>query len=526
METIHVQFDELYETMAHVHISSGPEPIVMMPGQNSSGLVPNQVPTTNYGPPTNKDLEILFQPMFDEYFEQPRANVLVPSATTVNAQVVTTGTSISTTFAQDAPSLSNSPSSSEIQPPVFNKGVAAGPTFEDNLLTQAALHPSVNPLAGEHGSAESSSGDVRSAETNQVTQPPDHLRKWTKDHPIDNVVGNPSRPVSTRKQLASNALWCCYHSFDRLKVWELVPRPVYVMVIALKWIYKVKLHEHGDVLKNKARLVAKGYRQEEEGSLRVKAGFKGMVYTLSKFLMATKFFKGAVDPTNMEWNLSDPFRTNDTYGGSNRNWYEELIDSRRSTSGSAQFLGEKLVSWSSKKQRSTAISTTEAEYIAMSGCLDILRNTKFFRAFSASASVPAIYLQQFWNTITYDEKTRIYNCQLDEQWFNLNADFLRKALEIILVDPTYPFKSPPDGEAIMDFCLTGKTSSSDKPIHPVLQMLWGIVTRMNVDHAELLWEEFTQGIQMFFSHKASLKNPTKKPTPILILYGRFTKLII
>ncbi|GJW47457.1 retrovirus-related pol polyprotein from transposon TNT 1-94 [Tanacetum coccineum] len=43
-------------------------------------------------------------------------------------------------------------------------------------------------------------------------------------------------------------------------------------------------------------------------------------------------------------------------------------DTRRSTSGSAQFLGEKLVSWSSKKQRSTAISTTEAEYIAMSGC--------------------------------------------------------------------------------------------------------------------------------------------------------------
>nr|GFB19082.1 retrovirus-related Pol polyprotein from transposon TNT 1-94 [Tanacetum cinerariifolium] len=43
-------------------------------------------------------------------------------------------------------------------------------------------------------------------------------------------------------------------------------------------------------------------------------------------------------------------------------------DTRRSTSGSAQFLGDKLVSWSFKKQQSTAISTTEAEYIAMSGC--------------------------------------------------------------------------------------------------------------------------------------------------------------
>nr|GEZ11170.1 retrovirus-related Pol polyprotein from transposon TNT 1-94 [Tanacetum cinerariifolium] len=53
------------------------------------------------------------------------------------------------------------------------------------------------------------------------------------------------------------------HKFDRLQVWELVPQPDCVMIIALKWIYKVKLDEYGDVLKNKARLVAKGYRQED-----------------------------------------------------------------------------------------------------------------------------------------------------------------------------------------------------------------------------------------------------------------------
>nr|GFB14408.1 retrovirus-related Pol polyprotein from transposon TNT 1-94 [Tanacetum cinerariifolium] len=46
-------------------------------------------------------------------------------------------------------------------------------------------------------------------------------------------------------------------------VWELVPRPNKVMVITLKWIYKVKLDELGGILKNKARLVAHGYRQEE-----------------------------------------------------------------------------------------------------------------------------------------------------------------------------------------------------------------------------------------------------------------------
>nr|GFB22133.1 retrovirus-related Pol polyprotein from transposon TNT 1-94 [Tanacetum cinerariifolium] len=72
METIYVQFDELTEPMAPVHLSTGPAPTFLTPGQISSGLVPNPVPATSYAPPTNKELEILFQPMFDEYLEPPR----------------------------------------------------------------------------------------------------------------------------------------------------------------------------------------------------------------------------------------------------------------------------------------------------------------------------------------------------------------------------------------------------------------------------------------------------------------------
>nr|GFD22083.1 retrovirus-related Pol polyprotein from transposon TNT 1-94 [Tanacetum cinerariifolium] len=53
------------------------------------------------------------------------------------------------------------------------------------------------------------------------------------------------------------------YEFERLEVWELVPRPDKVMVITLKWIYKVKLDELGGIIKNKARLIARGYRQEE-----------------------------------------------------------------------------------------------------------------------------------------------------------------------------------------------------------------------------------------------------------------------
>ncbi|GKE83893.1 hypothetical protein Tco_1557635 [Tanacetum coccineum] len=121
-------------------------------------------------------------------------------------------TSASITFAQDAPSTSFSSSSSGIQPLVIQHDVAVGSTIEDTPITQATLHPLNNPVTGEPGSTQSSSGDVSIAKPNQVNQPPAHLRKWPKYHPLDNIVGNPSRPVSTRKQLASDALWCCFHT--------------------------------------------------------------------------------------------------------------------------------------------------------------------------------------------------------------------------------------------------------------------------------------------------------------------------
>ncbi|GJZ24664.1 retrovirus-related pol polyprotein from transposon TNT 1-94, partial [Tanacetum coccineum] len=367
METIHVQFDEMTEHMAPLHISLVPEPIMLTPGQISSGLVPNLVPAAPYVPSTNKDLEILFQPMFDDYFEPSIVDRLVPPPPAVQVPVVSVGTPSSTRIDQDAPSTSHLPSSSEVQAPISHQGVAAGPTIKDNPFALADNDPFVNVFAPELSSEESSSGDVSTADSNQVSQPHDHLRKWTKDHPIDNVIGNPSRSVSTRKQLATNALWCFYHSvlskvepknfktdvseacwfeamqaeiyeFDRLHVWELIPRPDSVMIIALKWIYKVKLDEYGDVLKNKARLVAKGYRQEEgidfEESfapvarieairifianatsknmtiyqMDVKTAFlnaelKKEVYarqawydTLSRFLLDNKFSKGVVDP--------------------------------------------------------------------------------------------------------------------------------------------------------------------------------------------------------------------------------------
>ncbi|GKE67400.1 retrovirus-related pol polyprotein from transposon TNT 1-94 [Tanacetum coccineum] len=207
-------------------------------------------------------------PMFDDYFESSTVDRLVPPAPAAKAPVNPTGPSVSIPIDQEAPSRSHSPSSSDHQSSSVHQGVAAEHLFEN--------------------SEASSSGVIAITQSNQTTQPHEHLQKWTASHPTDNIIGNPSRPVSTRKQLATNALWCIYnsvlskvepknfksvvtedcwfqaiqdeiHEFDRLDIWKLVPPPDCAMIIALKWIYKVKLDEYGDVLKNKACLVAKGY---------------------------------------------------------------------------------------------------------------------------------------------------------------------------------------------------------------------------------------------------------------------------
>nr|GFB84840.1 retrovirus-related Pol polyprotein from transposon TNT 1-94 [Tanacetum cinerariifolium] len=148
METIYVQFDELTEPMAPVHISTGPEPILLMPGQ---------------------------------IIRTPTVERSVPPASAVQVLVFSSGTPSSTTIDQDAWSTSHSPSSSEIQPPISHQGITAGPTIEDNPFVHPEDISFVNVFALEPSFEESSSGDVSSAD------PP-------------------------KKQLATDALWCFYNS--------------------------------------------------------------------------------------------------------------------------------------------------------------------------------------------------------------------------------------------------------------------------------------------------------------------------
>nr|GEV98316.1 retrovirus-related Pol polyprotein from transposon TNT 1-94 [Tanacetum cinerariifolium] len=203
--------------------------------------------------------DFLFQTMFDEYFK-PLSVVSITNSAVTLLPSDTTGASSSTTIDQDAPSLSTSPNNETIASLIHSTNVKEPNEEEDAEFDSDTF---TNPFA-----------------------------PLTKNYPLVTIMSNPSKPVSTRRQLATDALWCYFHAFltkvkpknykeamkescwieamqeeihefERLKVWELVLRTSNVMLINLKWIFKVKLDEYGGVLKNKARLVAKGYRHEE-----------------------------------------------------------------------------------------------------------------------------------------------------------------------------------------------------------------------------------------------------------------------
>ncbi|GJW50134.1 hypothetical protein Tco_0091485 [Tanacetum coccineum] len=193
----------------------------------------------------------------------------------------------------------------------------------------------------------------------------------------------------------------------------------------------------------------------------------------------------------------------------------------------------------------------------------LLKNTNFFWAFTTSSMILAIYIQHFWDTMCFNSSTGLYSCQLDEQWFNLHKDILIDALDITPANDNNPFMAPPSSDTVIEYvntlgypntlrnvstmsvnalyqpwrailsminmCLTGKTTGYDRPRHPVLQILWGIIHRSNIDYAERIWEEFVQSIQTFLTDRKNLATAArgkKKTAHLLILSVRFTKLII
>ncbi|GKA53371.1 retrovirus-related pol polyprotein from transposon TNT 1-94 [Tanacetum coccineum] len=171
--------------------------------------------------------------MFDEYFNSPTITVSpVPIANAPRA-VDLANSLVSTSIDQDAPST-KSPKT---------------PHFHDDPLHES-LH--------EDSTSQGSSFNMRPIHTSFEL-----LGRWTKDHPIANVIEDPSRSVSMRKQLETDAMWCYFDAFLTF----VEPKNFKQAMTEPSWIdaMQEKIHEFEilQVLKNKARLVAQRFRQKE-----------------------------------------------------------------------------------------------------------------------------------------------------------------------------------------------------------------------------------------------------------------------
>nr|GEU29774.1 reverse transcriptase domain-containing protein [Tanacetum cinerariifolium] len=432
MEMMNVMFDEL-SAMAFEQNNSIPGLQSMTSGQISSELELTYAPSTiTPQRPSERDLDILFEPLHNEFLggrpvEAPR---VIPAALVLqNLQASTASMS----FQDSAPAPTNSSNT-----PVFSHNVDATsqhaqqqrnlsplPTasaadnvpnavFEGDLFVNPFGTPSTEFVI-------SSTQYVDSSNMHTFYQLYPHDYQWTKDHPLEQVIGEPSRS-------------------------ELVPSSDGIKPLTLKWLFKNKHDEENTVIRNKTRLVVRGYRQEEGidfeesfalvsriEAIRVflaYAAHKGFTVSLMPiiqaiFLLQNGFSKGTIDPTLFTRCFDDDIlvvnqspsgifinqskyvheilkkyglNTSDIVGtpmdikdkldldqiGTLSLWYTkdsgfELTgfldadyagckDTFKSTFGGAQFLGEKLVSWSLKKQDYTSLSTTESEYVSLSAC--------------------------------------------------------------------------------------------------------------------------------------------------------------
>nr|GEW59642.1 retrovirus-related Pol polyprotein from transposon TNT 1-94 [Tanacetum cinerariifolium] len=259
IETMNVSFDELL-AMDFEQRSSKPGLQSMTSGQISSGLDLTYAPSTiTTQQPTEGELDLLFEAMYDDFIGgQPSASVEnVPTAQELQVRQTST---IFTAIADTAPTLTNS-SSLATNIPITSHDV-------DELNPNAMVNGNmfVNPFAYSSTSdaKSSSSQNVDPSNMHTFYQPYLHEFQWTKDHPLEQVIGEPSRPVLTRNQLRSDGDMCMYAlTFKKMDVMVLVPAPDNISPLTLKWIFKNKHDEEQTVIKNKSRLVVRGYHQEE-----------------------------------------------------------------------------------------------------------------------------------------------------------------------------------------------------------------------------------------------------------------------
>ncbi|GKD59795.1 retrovirus-related pol polyprotein from transposon TNT 1-94 [Tanacetum coccineum] len=467
--------------MASEHNSLEPALHEMTHATISSALVPNPPPLTPFVPPSRTDWDIFFQPLFDELLnppssvDRPTPKVIAPIAKVVALEpAASIGLPSSTTVDQDAPSPSNSQKTPKTQSPVISNDVE-----EENHNLDVA-HMNNDPFFGipflENDFEASSSLDVIPTIVHTAAPNLEYVTKWTKDNPLENIIGELERPVSTRLQLHEQALFCYYDAFltsvepksykdaltqalarlDAIQIF--LAYAAYMNMIVYQM--DVKTTFLNGILREEVYVSQPNgfvYQDNPNHVYKLKKALYGLKQApcawydlMSKFLLSQEFSKGTVDPTLfirrqgkdillvqiyvddiifasttpelcdqfskimcLKFKMSmmdkisfflglqisqsprgifinqskyaleslkkygmescDPVDTpiveksrldKDTQGKAvDPTYYRGMV-------GTLMYLTarDKLVSWSSKRQKSAAISSTEARYIALSGC--------------------------------------------------------------------------------------------------------------------------------------------------------------
>ncbi|GJS75395.1 retrovirus-related pol polyprotein from transposon TNT 1-94 [Tanacetum coccineum] len=251
VETIHVKFNDL-PLMASDNVSSDPVPqrsttalkqVSLSPGPQSQENVPHAAETVT----TSNEPDLLFSLMFIELLNETTS--VVSKSSVVHAadapdqqQQQNTTLFTSTTIAADTPSLNiqTTPVTTSQAPTVTaNENINQAETHKENAQVNEDEFINIfSTPVHEQGETSFCYVDSSNMHTFYQRHPSEHRR--TRDHPLEQVIGNPSQSIRTR--------------FDR---------PLCKNVINMKWLWKNKRDEENTVIHNKARPVAKGYSQKE-----------------------------------------------------------------------------------------------------------------------------------------------------------------------------------------------------------------------------------------------------------------------
>nr|GEX55185.1 hypothetical protein [Tanacetum cinerariifolium] len=352
----------------------------------------------------------------------PRVERLVSPALAIQAPINLAGTPSSTTIDQDAHSLSILPSSSALQSHSLHQGVAAESTFmADNLVTPVDNNPFINVFALKPSSDASSS--------------------------------SPSRPVSTRKQLATDALWCLYNSI----LSKVEPKNFKSTITEDCWFQAMQDEIHQF---DRLHLMAKGYRQEDGIDFEESFALASRIEAIRIFIANAT--KGFVDPDHPTYLLSKEGFVRVKIGSSGVTTTLSSIRFPCIVTIAVPLLSAAIMSSTPARMADVNVNAPADQAHTMAPptrtddqilphirwvpigkinyCLDVER----------LQSNP-IYKIAFLDIVRYDKPTRCYKCQLDEQWFDLTKDTLRDALQITPVNNNNAFSSPPSSDALINF---------------------------------------------------------------------------